>query len=57
MTESQRKTMVSREAKALVDALRASNERAGRGGAPRLTDSDYSNLQRVVARKLRRRAA
>jgi hypothetical protein len=57
MTDKQRKTLASEEAKALVARLRASNERAASKGAPRLTESDYSNLQRVVSRKLRQRTA
>ena len=57
MTENQRRTMVSQEAKALVDRLRASNKRATGSGAPRMNESDYSNLQRVVTRKLRQRSA
>ena len=57
MTEEQRRTLASEEAKALVARLRESNERAARRGAPRLDESDYSNLQRVVTRKLRQRTA
>jgi hypothetical protein len=57
MTDNQRKTLASEEAKALVARLRASNERAASKGVPRLTESDYSNLQRVVTRKLRQRGA
>jgi hypothetical protein len=57
MTEKQRRTLASEEAKALVARLRESNERAARRGAPRLEESDYSNLQRVVTRKLRQRTA
>jgi hypothetical protein len=57
MTDKQRKTLASDEAKALVAQLRASNERAASKGAPRLQESDYSNLQRVVTRKLRQRSA
>jgi hypothetical protein len=55
MTEKQRRTSATEEAKALVARLRESNERAARSGAPRMDESDYSNLQRVVTRKLRQR--
>jgi hypothetical protein len=57
MTEEQRRTLASEEAKALVARLRKSNERAAKGGAPRMDDSEYSNLQRVITRKLRQRTA
>ncbi len=59
MTEEQRKTMASEEAKALVARLRESNDRAAKsgGGAPRMEESEYSNLQRVVSRKLRQRTS
>ena len=57
MTEKQRRTLASEEAKALVARLRESNERAAKRGAPRMEESDYSNLQRVVTRKLRQRTA
>ena len=57
MTEKQRRTLASEEAKALVARLRASNERAAKRGAPRMEESEYSNLQRVVTRKLRQRTA
>jgi hypothetical protein len=58
VTEKERRMLASEEAKALVARLRESNERAtARGGAPRMDDSEYSNLQRVVTRKLRQRAA
>jgi hypothetical protein len=55
MTEKQRRALASEEAKARVARLRESNERAARSGAPRVDDSEYSNLQRVVTRKLRQR--
>jgi hypothetical protein len=55
MTDKERKTLASEEAKALVARLRESNERAARSGAPRMDESDYSNLHRVVTRKLRQR--
>jgi hypothetical protein len=58
VTEKERRTLASEEAKALVARLRESNERAtARRGAPRMDDSEYSNLQRVVTRKLRQRTA
>jgi hypothetical protein len=57
VTEKQRRTLASEEAKALVARLRESNERAARRGAPRMDESDYSNLQRIVTRKLRQRTA
>jgi hypothetical protein len=51
--------MASEEAKALVARLRESNDRAAKsgGGAPRMEESEYSNLQRVVSRKLRQRTS
>lgn len=55
MTDKERRTLASEEAKALVARLRESNERAATGGAPRMNDSEYSNLQRIVTRKLRQR--
>jgi hypothetical protein len=57
MTEGQRKTLASEEAKALVARLRESNERAAKSGAPRMKESEYRALQGVVTRKLRHRAA
>jgi hypothetical protein len=57
MTEKQRRILASEEAKALVARLRESNERAARSGAPRMDESDYSNLRRIVTRKLRQRTA
>lgn len=57
MTHEQRKTLASEEARSLVARLRESNERAAVRGAPRLDESDYSNLQRVITRKLRQRTA
>jgi hypothetical protein len=57
VTQNQRRTLASEEAKALVARLRESNERAVRSGAPRMDESEYSNLQRVVTRKLRQRTS
>jgi hypothetical protein len=57
MTDKQRKTIASEEAKALVAWLRESNERATKTGGPRMKESDYSNLQRVMTRKLRQRTS
>ena len=57
MTDDQRKQLASEEAKALVAQLRESNERAVKNGAPRVEESAYSSLQRVVARKLRQRTS
>jgi hypothetical protein len=57
VTDDQRRTLASEEAKGLVARLRASNERAAKRGAPRLEESEYSNLQRVMTRKLRQRTS
>ena len=57
MTNEQRRTLASEEAKALVARLRKSNERAARSGAPLVEESEYSSLQRVVTRKLRQRTS
>ena len=57
MTADQRRHQASEEAKALVARLRESNERAVKRGEPRMEESDYSNLQRVMTRKLRQRTA
>jgi len=57
VTGDQRKTQASEEAKALVARLRESNERAAKKGAPRMEESEYSNLQRVMTRKLRQRSS
>jgi hypothetical protein len=57
VTNDQRRTLASEEAKGLVARLRASNERAAKRGAPRLEESEYSNLQRVMTRKLRQRTS
>jgi hypothetical protein len=57
VTADQRRDQASEEAKALVARLRESNERAARKGAPPMEESEYSNLQRVMTRKLRQRSA
>jgi hypothetical protein len=57
VTDDQRRSLASEEAKALVARLRESNERAAKRGAPRMEESEYSNLQRVVTRKLRQRTS
>jgi hypothetical protein len=57
VTDDQRRMLASEEAKALVARLRASNERAAKRGAPRMEESEYSNLQRVMTRKLRQRTS
>jgi hypothetical protein len=57
VTDDQRRMLASEEAKALVARLRASNERAAKRGAPRVEESEYSNLQRVMTRKLRQRTS
>jgi len=57
VTGDQRRTQASEEAKALVARLRESNEREAKRGAPRMEESEYSNLQRVMTRKLRQRSS
>jgi hypothetical protein len=57
VTADRRRDQASEEAKALVAQLRESNERAAKRGAPPMEESEYSNLQRVITRKLRQRTA
>jgi hypothetical protein len=57
VTADRRRDQASEEAKALVAQLRESNERAAKRGAPPMEESEYSNLQRVMTRKLRQRTA
>jgi hypothetical protein len=54
MTDRERAELAREAAKSMVARLRASNERAARKGAPRVEQSEYAALQRVLERKLRR---
>ena len=55
MTSKERKALAEEEARAIVARLRKSNERAEKNGTtPRVDETEYQGLEKVVARKLLR---